>query len=109
MLHFGGIETKFERTTSLGSGTNLMSKCKNQRICLNFLIQICTSFLKNIICLMKHETQLLHVKHKHTHTMLQLRKFVNQTFTLCLGLIVMFNGLLTPYSNKLVELKTIAN
>jgi hypothetical protein len=90
MLHFGSIETKFERPNSMGS---------------------CTIFLYKIICLMKHETQVPNVKHKHTHThtMLQLRKCVNQTFTLCLGLIVMFNGLLTPYSNKLVELKTIAN
>ncbi len=81
MLHFGSIETKFERPNSMGSCTNLMSKCKNQNVCLNFLIQIYTFFFEKKICLMKHETQLPHVKHKHTHTMLQLRKFVNQTFT----------------------------
>jgi hypothetical protein len=61
---------------------------------------------------MKHGAQLPNAKHTHTQnaTIFKICDFpVDLTSTLGLELIIMFNGLLTPNSNKLAKVETSAN
>jgi len=61
---------------------------------------------------MKHGTHLPNIEYIHTYNVTTkdiFEVFEIQTCILLSGLIIMLNGLFTPHSNKLVQLKTLTN